>query len=511
MLFNSVEFLLFFPIVVSLYLLIKHSQRWVLLLVASYYFYMAWKPEYILLIVASTFIDYFCGRKMGAIEEKKKRRPFLYLSLLTNLGILFTFKYFDFFTDSVEGLANYFHLPYESPALQLILPMGISFYTFQTMSYSVDIYQGKLKPEKHFGIFALFVSFFPQLVAGPIERAANLLPQFHKKFTFDRKKAVSGLQLMLWGMFKKVVVADRLAFLVNAVYDQPGEYEGFTLFLATLFFAFQIYCDFSGYSDIAIGAARILGFDLMKNFDTPYSARNVSEFWRRWHISLSTWFKDYVYIPLGGNRVVKWRWYYNLMITFLVSGLWHGANWTFVIWGGLHGFYLVSAIWTAKIRSSVNATLGLSLDSKILKTWDIALNFVLVCLAWVFFRANTVTDGFYIIAQIFDGKTGDLFHLIQNAYYALPGVKIGEEQIGLSSIITAASGAEMGLSYYEFVLAVFSILLVVLTEYLHKQRDLRTLLWRMPVVLRWGVYYGMIYLILGFRSFSTSEFIYFQF
>ena len=335
MLFNSVEFLLFFPIVVSLYLLIKHSQRWVLLLVASYYFYMAWKPEYILLIVASTFIDYFCGRKMGSIEEKKKRRPYLYLSLLTNLGILFTFKYFDFFTDSLQGLSEYFHLPYESPALQLILPMGISFYTFQTMSYSVDIYQGKLKPEKHFGIFALFVSFFPQLVAGPIERASNLLPQFHKPFTFDRKKAVSGLQLMLWGMFKKVVVADRLAFLVNAVYDQPGEYEGFTLFLATIFFAFQIYCDFSGYSDIAIGAARILGFDLMKNFDTPYSARNVSEFWRRWHISLSTWFKDYVYIPLGGNRVVKWRWYYNLMITFLVSGLWHGANWTFVIWGGL--------------------------------------------------------------------------------------------------------------------------------------------------------------------------------
>lgn len=510
MLFNSLEFLVFFPVVVSLYLLIKQSQRWVLLLVASYYFYMAWKPEYILLIVASTVIDYFCGLKMGALEEKKARRPYLYLSLISNLGILFTFKYFNFFNGSLQDLAGVLDWSYTGPAMQLLLPMGISFYTFQTMSYSVDIYQGKLKPEKHFGIFALFVTFFPQLVAGPIERASNLLPQFHRKFTFDRARTTSGFQLMAWGMFKKVVVADRLALLVNAVYNQPTEFEGFSLFLATLFFAFQIYCDFSGYSDIAIGAARILGFDLMKNFDTPYGSRTVSEFWRRWHISLSTWFKDYVYIPLGGNRTVKWRWYYNLMITFLVSGLWHGANWTFVIWGGLHGLYLIAALWTAKWRHSLNERLGLSLESRPMKILDVATTFVLVCLAWVFFRANTVSDSFYIITGIFGGELADIQQFFYQFYLALPGVNLNE-QIGLSSMIELTSGATLGMSYFDFVLACSSILIVVFTEHFHRAYNLRTLLQRMPLAVRWSVYYGLIYLILGFRSFSTSEFIYFQF
>ncbi len=491
-------------------MLVRHSQRWVLLLLASYYFYMAWKPEYILLILVSTVIDYYCGLKMGGLTEKKQRRPYLYLSLLTNLGILFTFKYFNFFNGSLQDLATYFDWAYEGPTMQLLLPMGISFYTFQTMSYSVDIYQGKLKPEKHFGIFALFVSFFPQLVAGPIERASNLLPQFRKTFTFSREKTTSGLQLMAWGMFKKVVVADRLAVLVNTVYNQPGEFEGVSLLLATLFFAFQIYCDFSGYSDIAIGAARILGFDLMKNFDTPYASRTISEFWRRWHISLSTWFKDYLYIPLGGNRVVKWRWYYNLMITFLVSGLWHGANWTFVIWGGLHGGYLVLALLLARYRQALNTRLGLRLDSWGVKSFDITLTFVLVCLAWVFFRANTVTDSFYILNRIFALRLGDLAYLLEHLYLALPGVNRGE-MIGLSAVMEAPSGASLGMTYFGFLLSLSAIFVVVMTESLHRRYNLRRQLQQMPVYARWAVYYGMIYLILGFRSFSTSEFIYFQF
>ena len=448
---------------------------------------------------------------MGTIEDKKKRRPYLYLSLFANLGLLFSFKYFNFFNDSIRDIAELLNWSYYGPALELILPIGISFYTFQTMSYSIDIYNGRLKPEKHFGIFAVFVSFFPPLVAGPIERASNLLPQFHRNFSFNREKAISGMQLMMWGMFKKVVVADRLAFVVNTVYEQPGQYEGFTLFSATVFFAFQIYCDFSGYSDIAIGAARILGIDLMKNFDTPYSARTVSEFWKRWHISLSTWFRDYVYIPLGGNRTVKWRWYYNLIITFLVSGLWHGANWTFVIWGGLHGCYLMFSLLTSTFRQSFNHKFGLTLNSPILKVWDIAFNFFIVCLAWVFFRANSVADGFQIIAGIFDFQTQDIIHLAKSFYMALPGVEIAGEQIGLSSPMTVASGASLGLTYYEFILAIISILLVLSVEIVHRTYDLRSLLWKTPVAVRWTVYYGMILLILSFRSFSTSEFIYFQF
>ena len=354
MLFNSLEFIIFFPIVVAAYFALNPKYRWILLLLASYYFYMCWNYKYIVLIMFSTVVDYCSGILMYRTNKTGLRKLLLLASLTTNLGLLFFFKYFNFFGETVNYFFERFNIFAEVPAYSFLLPVGISFYTFQTLSYTIDIYRKKQTPEYHFGRFALFVSFFPQLVAGPIERSVNLIPQFRQDFKFDYERVRDGILFMVWGFFKKVVIADRLAEYVNLVYNNPTESEGFQNIIATFFFSIQIYCDFSGYSDIAIGAALILGYRLMTNFRRPYFALNIREFWQRWHISLSTWFRDYVYISLGGNRVVKWRWFYNLFITFLVSGLWHGANWTFVIWGALHGFYLIFAIWTIKIREQTN-------------------------------------------------------------------------------------------------------------------------------------------------------------
>ena len=397
MLFNSAEFLVFFPVVCLLYFLLPHRLRWALLLAASYYFYMQWRAEYVVIILFSTLLDYFCGYRMSMLDEEKQRKPYLWLSLLSNLGILFTFKYYNFFAGEADKLATALGMDYAAPALALLLPMGISFYTFQTMSYSVDVYKGRIKAEKHLGIFALFVTFFPQLVAGPIERASNLLPQFRQKMRFSYDNAVWGLTKIAYGFFKKVVVADRLAVYVDAVYNSPDAASSGTVILATLFFSVQIYCDFSGYSDIAIGCARILGFDLMENFRRPYLSKSISEFWKRWHISLSTWFRDYTYIPLGGNRVVKWRWYYNLMVTFLVSGFWHGAEWTFIVWGGLHGLYLVMAVVLAKQVNGSAKALGLYKLPKLNAVLNVVFTCALAVFAWIFFRANNMPDALSLI------------------------------------------------------------------------------------------------------------------
>ncbi|MFO7978685.1 MAG: MBOAT family O-acyltransferase [Bacteroidales bacterium] len=400
MLFNSLEFLFFLPIVVTFYFLINPRFRWVLLLFASYYFYMAWDYKYIVLILTSTIIDYVSGIIIYRAQRKSIRKLLLVLSLITNLGLLFFFKYFNFFGQNINYLFDQFNIFAEVPAYDYLLPVGISFYTFQTLSYTIDIYRGKQTPEYHFGRFALFVSFFPQLVAGPIERSVNLLPQFRETFSFDYDRIRDGIMLMLWGFFKKVVIADRLAEYVNMVYQEPELYGGFQNALATLFFSFQIYCDFSGYSDIAIGTALIMGYRLMTNFRRPYLAASIREFWQRWHISLSTWFRDYVYIPLGGNRVAKWRWNMNLFITFTVSGLWHGAEWTFVIWGALHGFYLMFALWTRHWQQKFNDLSGLSGSPALLRTSQALVTFVLVFISWVFFRAMNTPDAFLILGKI---------------------------------------------------------------------------------------------------------------
>lgn len=394
MLFNSFAFLIFFPSVVLLYFLLPHRFRWLFLLVASYYFYMNWKPVYAILIFGSTLVTWLCGLLLEKADSKRKKRFYLITSLIINFGILFTFKYFNFLNESVFAVMDMMNIRWAVPNLDLLLPVGISFYTFQAVGYTIDVYRGDLKAEKNLGIYALFVSFFPQLVAGPIERATNLLPQFHRKHQFDWERLASGLKIMIWGYFMKLVVADRLSMYVDATYNNIEMHNGTTLLISTIFFAFQIYCDFAGYSNIAIGAARIMGFDLMTNFRRPYFSTNIGEFWHRWHISLSTWFRDYVYIPLGGNRVGVARNYFNIFITFVVSGIWHGANWTFVIWGGLHGLYNTSQKFLGidKIRFKKFTALKATL---------ILVNFILVLLAWVFFRANTTADAFAILVKIF--------------------------------------------------------------------------------------------------------------
>ena len=392
MLFNSFEFLLFFLLSLATYAVTPKKFRWLQLLIFSYGFYMWWNPKYILLIVVSTLIDYWCSMQMGKLP-KVKRKPFLWLSILSNLGILFAFKYFNFFADAAQNISTFLNISYSKPFFEVMLPMGISFYTFQTMSFSIDVYNDKIKPEKHLGIFALYVSYFPQLVAGPIERASHLLPQIKNFHAIQWSNISIGFRWIILGLIKKVVIADRLALYTDSVYNNPSNFGALTLVLATIFFAFQIYCDFSGYSDIAVGVARFFNVKLMENFKMPYFSTSISEFWKRWHISLSTWFRDYVYIPLGGNRTVKWKWYYNLFITFLISGLWHGANWTFVIWGALHGMFLILAIiFNQKGENANNSTFKYLLKN----IWV----FTLVLMGWVFFRSNTVIDAFYILKTI---------------------------------------------------------------------------------------------------------------
>lgn len=490
MLFNSIQFLVFFPLVVILYFTLPHRYRWVFLLAASYYFYMCWKPEYIILIIISTLIDYYAGIKMEQAVEIAKRKKFLLLSLASNLGLLFTFKYFNFFNNSFQNIFQHFNIFYDSPTFNLLLPVGISFYTFQTLSYSIDVYRGERKAEHHLGYFALYVSFFPQLVAGPIERSTSLMPQFFEKHEFNSQRVSDGLKLMMWGFFKKVVIADRLAVLVNQVYNNAEGYEGFPLLLATYFFAFQIYCDFSGYSDIAIGAAQVMGFKLMDNFNRPYYSKSISEFWKRWHISLSTWFRDYLYIPLGGNRVVKWRWYLNLFITFLVSGLWHGANWTFVVWGAIHGFYLVFALWTKNITKKIYNFIHLKKRSGAKKFVDVFITFHLVIFAWVFFRANSFNDAVYILTNMFP-------------------LNFSEFIIKLSS--TGATQSLLGLTKRGLVLAILSIIFMEFVHLLQRHRKMRNFLSDKPIILRWAIYYALIIAIISFGEFRMQEFIYFQF
>ncbi|MDE7337626.1 MAG: MBOAT family protein [Clostridia bacterium] len=400
MLFNSFAFLIFFPIVTLLYYIIPHKFRWIMLLIASYYFYMSWNPSLVFLIMGTTVLSYGAG----LIIEKSSRKPLRLTAAIVavagSLIVLFFFKYFNFLSASVSGALRKIGLPASDFSLNVLLPVGISFYTFQTLSYVIDVYKGRIKAERHFGYYALFVSFFPQLVAGPIERPENLLPQLKEKRNFQADNIRIGLKFMIVGFFKKVVIADTVAIAVNAVYNDPAQASGLGVALATALFAVQILCDFDGYTNIAIGVAKLMGIDLMQNFDNPYSARNIKEFWGRWHISLSTWFRDYVYIPLGGNRCKKSRHLFNLFLTFLLSGLWHGANWTFVVWGALHGVYQIVGILTSNVRKKAREKIKLE-NSPILPLWQRAVTFALVCFAWLFFRANSISDSGILLKKLF--------------------------------------------------------------------------------------------------------------
>lgn len=481
MLFNSFQFIVFFIVVTGAYFSMPHKFRWFWLLAASCYFYMAFVPYYILILALTITVDYFAAIQIEKSEGRRKKL-FLNFSIISTCAILFVFKYFNFFNDNFAALAGFLHWNYPIGALRLILPIGLSFHTFQSLSYVIEVYRGKQKAEHNFGIYSLYVMFYPQLVAGPIERPQNLLHQFREKHSFDYDRIKSGLLLMLWGMFKKVVIADTLCIYVNAVYNHHTLYHGWAVLFATYFFAFQIYCDFSGYSNIAIGAARVMGFKLMTNFNMPYFSRSVGEFWRRWHISLSTWFKDYLYIPLGGNRVSKWRKYLNLMITFLVSGLWHGANWTFVIWGGLNGGYHVVESETETPRRKFRMAIGLEKLKGLNSFLQIFITFNLICIAWIFFRANSLKDSLQIISSI-------------PSYSPLRSMKI-------NSIRDS-----------EFYLSVIYIIGLIAFEKIVSRRHTHvdSYIESRPLLVRWSIYVALLTAIFILGNFGFVEFIYFQF
>ena len=445
---------------------------------------MAFVPIYILILGFTIVIDYFAGIYIENAEGKR-RKLFLIFSLVANIGVLAVFKYFNFLNHNFSFLMQGFGLTNPIPYLSILLPIGLSFHTFQAMSYTIEVYRKRQKAERHFGIYSLYVMFYPQLVAGPIERPQNLLHQFREKYDFAYDRITSGLRLMAWGLFKKVVIADRLAIVADTVYNHPEQHNSLSLIIATVFFAFQIFCDFSGYSDMAIGAARIMGFKLMTNFDKPYQSKSVHEFWKRWHISLSTWFKDYLYISLGGNRVTIPRWYLNLFIVFLVSGLWHGANWTFVIWGALHGFYLVFALFTKNIREKINTLLHFDR----IPLLSVLSTFVLVTFAWIFFRANNLKSASYIIKHIFTGIP-DIIHKLLNHQSILEN---------------------LGLSKKDLALSVLLIIFLEAVHYIQSKKNLSLLFVQAPLYIRWTAYYAIIFAILVLGVFENRQFIYFQF
>ncbi len=474
MLFNSLQYFVFLILLCGLYYLAPRRWRWLLLLVASYAFYMCWNAFYIVLILASTGVDYCVALLLGRTDSRTQRRLLLTASLLTNLGLLVVFKYWNFFNESAAELCAALAIPWSVPNLTVLLPVGISFYTFQTLSYTIDVYRRRIEPERHLGRFALYVSFFPQLVAGPIERAERLLPQLREHHRVDTDRILSGCLLILWGLFKKVVIADRLSVYVDAVYGNVPEHNGLTYLLATYAFAFQIYCDFSGYSDIAIGSARLLGVDLMTNFRSPYFARDVQDFWRRWHISLSTWLRDYLYIPLGGNRIGILRSYANLLITMLLGGLWHGASWNFVVWGALHGGALAMLKATDPIRARFRARLRI--PSPVLLATQRLLTFHFVCLTWIFFRASTLSDALQIVSSI----------VLRWETPFIEALPLAHAAIGIVVLLCV----ELALAYGDR-----------LPERL-----------RLPTVtLRWLAYYGMFFAIVLLGAEGGRQFIYFQF
>lgn len=409
MLFNSLDFLVFLPVVAVLYFIIPRKARYLWLLAASYFFYMCWNAKYALLMLFSTAVTWlsglgidFFGRRQWTDQRKQiAKKLAVGFSFALNLLVLAFFKYSNFVMENVQSLFSLLGISLNAPKFDILLPVGISFYTFQALSYTMDIYRGEIYAEKNFLRYALFVSFFPQLVAGPIERSKNLLKQLAEPKKFSYQNFLEGLLLMLWGYFMKMVLADRIAIFVDTVYGNFPAYGGWYLTVATVLFAFQIYCDFGGYSTIAMGAAKIMGFDLMENFNAPYLARSTSDFWRRWHISLSTWFRDYLYIPMGGNRKGTFRKYLNLMVVFLVSGLWHGAKWSFVFWGGLNGLWQIIGSVTKPARVKLTSAVGLHRESFGHKLLQVGITFCLICLTWVFFRADRFLDAFQILKSMF--------------------------------------------------------------------------------------------------------------
>jgi D-alanyl-lipoteichoic acid acyltransferase DltB (MBOAT superfamily) len=483
MLFNSIDFAIFLPIVFILYWFVTNKNLKLqnfLIVAASYLFYGWWDWRFLSLILFSSLVDYFIGQRLLKEVNQTKRKVFLWTSIIVNLGFLGFFKYYNFFLDNFITAFSFFGTEIQSNTLNIILPVGISFYTFQTLSYSIDVYKRKLEPTKDFIAFSAFVSFFPQLVAGPIERATHLLPQFYEKRTFDYAKAVDGMRQILWGLFKKIVIADNCAEYANLIFNNSADYSGSTLVLGALFFTFQIYGDFSGYSDIAIGTSRLFGFNLMRNFNFPYFSRDIAEFWRRWHISLSTWFRDYLYIPLGGSKGGMWMKIRNTFIIFLVSGFWHGANWTFIIWGFLNALLIMPSI----IFNTNRNNLDIVAKGKYLPTIKdflaIGLTFGLTVFAWIFFRANNIEHALNYISEIRS-----------------------------LSIFSIPKFAGIGKAFTTIIL----ICIFMVIEWKGRENQYAIaeigIIWKPP--FRYAFYYGIVFMIIYFGSFKQNQFIYFQF
>ncbi|WP_405576052.1 MBOAT family O-acyltransferase [Winogradskyella sp. Asnod2-B02-A] len=476
MLFNSFEYLIFLPTVFLLYWFVfnKHLKlQNLFLLVISYVFYGWWDWRFLALIAFSSFVDYNIGLRLDNTQEQRKRKLLLYISMLVNLGFLGYFKYYNFFIDNFKLAFESIGINMHLSSLQIILPVGISFYTFQTMSYTIDVYRKKLEPTKNVIEFFAYVSFFPQLVAGPIERAKNLLPQFKVKRKFSYDLASDGMRQILWGLFKKMVIADNCAVYVNQIFDAPQDYNSPTLILGAVLFAFQIYGDFSGYSDIAIGTAKLFGFNLMQNFATPYFSRDIAEFWRRWHISLSTWFRDYVYIPLGGSKGGKWMKVRNTFIIFLVSGFWHGANWTFIVWGFLNALFFLPLLLTNNNRNHIDVVASNKMLPSIKEIFQIGVTFVLTCFAWIFFRAKNMSSALNYLQEI---------GTFQSSESILP-VKV-----------------------------LLVIALMVLLEWGHRERSFALQYSPSDSVIKMRMIYAIVaFLILTFGNFELTEFIYFDF
>lgn len=494
MLFNSLDFLIFFPIVVLIYFIIPKKVRYIWLLIASYYFYMCWNAKYALLIGISTLITYLSGIFLWKAEKIWQRKLIVAISFVSNLGILVFYKYFDFILENVNFILNKVGGQIVNNPFDIILPVGISFYTFQALSYTVDVYRKDVEAEKNPLKYALFVSFFPQLVAGPIERSKNLLDQVKhvdeiKVFNYDR--IANGLVQMLWGLFQKMVIADRISIFVDNVYANLHAVGTMETVFAAVGFSIQIYCDFAAYSTIAIGAARVMGFELMENFDTPYFAASIKEFWRRWHISLSSWFRDYLYIPMGGNRKGKWRKYFNVMVTFLVSGLWHGASWNYVIWGGLHGIYQVAGEIIKPVRDRVKKVLHVNEKVFSFKFGQILFTFSLTTLTWVFFRAKTMEEAIYFFERMFTRWNPWTFF------------NEGLYQFGLDR-------AEVNILFAALLI----MLAVELLKYV-KQKNISDFIMEQNLWFRWIVIIGFVISILVYGeygvNFDSNQFIYFQF
>lgn len=478
MLFNSAAFAVFLPIVFLMYWFFPSKYRWILLLAASYYFYMGWNAKYVLLIFGTTLISYLCGILMDRAEHARQKKCILILSCIVILGVLFLFKYCGFFLQNLNFILGKFFIQIHPFTGKLLLPVGISFYTFQTLSYMADIYQGKQKAERHFGYYAVFISFFPQLVAGPIERAEHLLPQMKGEHAFSYAKASYGVRQMAIGYFKKIVLADTLAVYVDTVYQNVHAYSGFTLFLTSVFFSFQIYCDFSGYSDIAIGTAKLFDMDLTDNFKSPYFSISIHDFWKRWHISLSSFFRDYIYIPLGGNRCDTVRNSLNLMGTFLLSGLWHGAAWHYIVWGGVNGLLQI-------LENFVHLERNISRKSW---AWYLRaiVTFFVINFTWIFFR-NGISDSCYIIRNLLCGISDF------RTYF----------QTGI---------AGLGIDRYSLMTLLVFLIFLLAYDYFSLERDLLSAIAKYPVIPRWVCYTVFVVLICVFsRKGAGTEFVYFQF